>query len=121
MDAPGNNLDAALRLLDEADQALAASKSSQAIHALRSATAHAILDVAEQHEYAGEQLRRIADGVEALVTTIRTHVRACPGCSHGRHTEAPCMADATTSPPGTPDLFPPLLTGEPDDPRPAQR
>lgn len=94
-----SNLEASLRLLDEADQT---QSSSEAIHALRSAAVHAILDVAEHQEYAGEQLARIADGLEALIEHLRggqgKAVPGCDGCEHGTHPGRRCLVDVIVEP-----------------------
>jgi len=63
-----SHLEAAVRLLEDSDEP--GASSSDRIHALRQATAHAILDVGESAENSVGQLERIADALERIAGAL---------------------------------------------------
>lgn len=74
-----------------------------ALHESAQAQVHATLEVAEHVEYAGEQLRRLADSVQALVDVVREHLAgdvdehdddaACATCTVPRGAHALSVRD----------------------------
>lgn len=92
-----SHLEAAVRLLEVSDEP--GASSSDRIHALRQATAHAVLDVGESAENSVGQLERIADAIEALVRVLDPgpcgHIvgTQCVGCDHKAHTGRRCLTD----------------------------
>ncbi len=84
---------------DDPDKLQRSAPNTAALASL--AQAHAVLEVGEQAEYAGEQLRRIADSLDRLVEHL-TAVPACEGCEHPGHPGKACATEvpAGDRPPG---------------------
>ena len=89
-----DHLAEALRLIDVSCEPGLEDRQDDQFETATLATAqiHATLEVAEHVEYAGEQLRRLADGVEQIVELVRERLPVAAGAVRATDDE-PCAYD----------------------------